>query len=108
VTLSLLALMAPTDSPNAGLTMLLFQVGAIGLVFYFLILRPQQQARKKHEELLKNLKKGDDVVTAGGLVGRVKDLKEDRITVESGSSTVVIERSRIVKVGDTAAPGFTA
>jgi preprotein translocase subunit YajC len=108
VTLTLLALMAPTDSPNAGLTMLLFQVGAIGLVFYFLILRPQQQARKKHEELLKNLKKGDEVVTAGGIVGRVKDLKEDRVTVESGTSTLVVERSRIVKVGDMAAPGFAA
>lgn len=107
MTPTLLALMAPTDSPNAGLTMLLFQIGAIGLVFYFLILRPQQQARKKHEELLKALKKGDEVVTVGGIIGRVKDVKEDRVTVESGTATVVIERSRIVKVGDQAAPGVT-
>lgn len=105
MTLSLFALMAPADSPSAGLSMLLLQVGGIALVFYFLILRPQQQARKKHEELLKNLKKGDDVVTVGGIIGRVKDIKENRVTVESGTSTVVVERSRIVKVGDQAAPG---
>jgi preprotein translocase subunit YajC len=97
--------MAPTDSPNAGLTMLLLQIGAIAAVFYFFILRPQQQARRKHEELLKNLKKGDEVTTAGGLIGKVKDLKEDRVTVESGTASVVIDRSRIVKVGDQAAPG---
>lgn len=107
MTLSLLALMAPTDGPNSGLTMLLFQVGAIALVFFFLILRPQQQARKKHEELLKALKKGDDIVTVGGIIGRVKELKEERVTIESGSSTLVVDRARIVKVGDQSAPGAT-
>ena len=105
MTLSLLALMAPTDSPSSGLTMLLLQVGAIALVFFFLILRPQQQARKKHEALLKALKKGDDIVTVGGVIARVKEIKDDRITIESGGSTLVVERSRIVKVGDQSAPG---
>jgi len=103
VTHPMLALMAPTDSPNAGLTMLVLQIGAIAAVFYFFILRPQQQARKKHEELLKNLKKGDEVTTVGGLIGKVKDIKEDRVTVESGTASVIVERSRIVKVGDHAA-----
>jgi preprotein translocase subunit YajC len=99
----MLALMAPTDGPNAGLTMLVLQFGAIAAVFYFLILRPQQQARKKHEELLKNLKKGDEVTTAGGLIGKVKEIKEERVTVETGTASVIVERSRIVKVGDHAA-----
>lgn len=105
MTIPMLAFMAPADSPNAGLTMLLLQIGAIGAVFYFFILRPQGQARKKHEELLKSLKKGDEVTTVGGLIGRVKDLKEDRVTVESGTATVVVDRARIVRVGDQAAPG---
>jgi preprotein translocase subunit YajC len=105
VTLSLLALMATPDNPSAGLSLLLLQIGGIALVFYFLILRPQQQARKKHEALLKDLKKNDDVVTVGGIIGRVKDIKENRITIESGGSTLVVDRSRIVKVGDQAAPG---
>ena len=105
MTLSLLALMAPANDSSAGLTMLLLQIGAIGLIFYFLILRPQQQARKKHEELLKALKKGDEVTTVGGIIGKVKDVKEDRVTIESGTATVVVERTRIVKVGDQSAPG---
>ncbi len=105
MTLTLLALMAPVDSPSAGLSMLLLQVGGIALVFYFLILRPQQTARKKHDELLKALKKGDDIVTVGGIIGRVKEIKDDKVTIESGSSSLVIERGRIVKVGETAATG---
>ena len=102
--------------PGGGLTVLLLQMAAIGLVFYFLILRPSGQARKKHAELLSNLKKGDEVMTTGGLIGRVRDIKdidsdgvkETRVTVETGTATVVVERSRIVRIGGTAAPGTPA
>jgi preprotein translocase subunit YajC len=101
---------------GSGLTILVLQMAAIGLVFYFLILRPSGQARKKHAELLSQLKKGDEVMTSGGLIGRVKDIrdvesdgvKETRVTVESGTSTVVVERSRIVRVGGSTAPGTPA
>ena len=105
MTLSLLALMATPDGPGGGLTLLLFQIGAIGLVFYFLILRPQSQARRKHEDVLKSIKKGDEITTAGGIVGKVKEVKDDRVTIESGDSTLVVERGRIVRVGDSTAPG---
>jgi len=104
VTHPILAFMAPTDGPGSGFGLFGLQIAAIVAVFYFLILRPQQQARKKHAELLKNLKKGDEVTTVGGLIGKVKDIKEDRITVESGSASVVVDRARIIKVGDQAAP----
>jgi preprotein translocase subunit YajC len=98
---------------GGGLTILLLQMVAIGLVFYFLILRPSGQARKRHAQLLANLKKGDEVMTSGGLLGRVKEIKEVesdgakevRVTVESGTSTVVVERSRIVRVGNSPAQG---
>jgi preprotein translocase YajC subunit len=101
---------------GGGLTILVLQMAAIGLVFYFLILRPSGQARKKHAELLSHLKKGDEVMTSGGLIGRVKDIKEvdgegikeSRVTIESGTSTVVVERSRIVRVGGASAPGAPA
>ena len=101
---------APSGS-GGGLTVLLLQMAAIGLVFYFLILRPSSQARKKHAQLLSNLKKGDEVMTSGGLIGRVKDIKEvesdgakeSRVTIETGTSTVVVERSRIVRIGGAGA-----
>jgi len=102
---------------GSGLSVLVLQVVAIGLVFYFLVMRPSGQARKRHAELLTQLKKGDEVMTIGGIIGRVKDIKEVdtdgvkevRVTVESGTSTFVIERSRIVRVGSnpaiSASPG---
>ena len=105
--------MLQTQTGGSGLTVLVLQMAAIGLVFYFLILRPSSQARKKHAGLLANLKKGDEIMTSGGILGRVKDIrevdgeggKEVRVTVETGSSTVVVERSRIVRIGASTAPG---
>jgi preprotein translocase subunit YajC len=102
---------------GSGLSVLVLQVVAIGLVFYFLVMRPSGQARKRHAELLTQLKKGDEVMTSGGIIGRVKDIKEVdtdgvkevRVTLESGTSTFVIERSRIIRVGSnpaiSASPG---
>jgi preprotein translocase subunit YajC len=101
---------------GGGITVLVLQMAAIGLVFYFLILRPSGQARKKHAELLGGLKKGDEVMTSGGIIGRVRDIKEvetdgvkeTRVTVESGTASVIVERSRIVRVGGSSAPGAPA
>jgi preprotein translocase subunit YajC len=111
VTLSLLTLMAPTTpGASGGMTILVGQIALIVAIFYFFIIRPQGQARKRHAELLAGLKKGDDILTSGGIVGRVKDIKEVadkgevRVTIESGSSTLVVERSRIIRVGDSSAP----
>jgi preprotein translocase subunit YajC len=112
VTLSIMAVLAQGQSSTGGLSVLVLQMAAIGLVFYFLILRPSAKARKRHAELLGKLKKGDDVMTSGGLIGKVRDIKEVenegakevRVTVESGTATVVIERSRIVRVGSSVGP----
>ena len=99
---------------GSGFTVLLLQMAAIGLVFYFLILRPSSQARKRHAELLGNLKKNDEVMTSGGIIGKVRDIKEveveggakeTRVTIESGTATVVVERSRIVRIGNESAQG---
>lgn len=86
---------------------LLVQILAIGLVFYFLIIRPQGQARKKAAEILAALKKGDEITTSGGLVGKVRDLKDNLVTFECGSAQLVVERNRIVRVGDQATPGLS-
>ena len=108
---------APAESPRfLGVPFIMIQLIGFALVIYFLILRPSGQARKRHAELLSTLKKGDEVMTTGGIIGRVKDIKEVdtegarevRVTVESGTATVVVERSRIVRVGSSAASGAPA
>lgn len=102
--LFVLSLMAPTDGGPSGLVVLVVQLVALVGIFYFLLIRPQSQARKKHAEMLAALKKGDDVVTAGGIIGKVKDIKDTRITIESGTSQIVVERSRIIQIGNEVSP----
>jgi len=92
-------------SAGGGAGVIFVQFALIGLVFYLLLIRPQQQARKKHEQILAGLKKGDEITTSGGIIGRVKEVKDERITIESGSATLIVERSRIIRVGDSVAPG---
>jgi len=55
---------------------LLFTFASIGLVFYFLVFRPQQKQQQRHQQMLANLKIGDRVVTRGGIRGTVVALKE--------------------------------
>jgi preprotein translocase subunit YajC len=107
VTHHLLLALQQSTGTSGGLSFLMLQILAIGAIFYFLILRPQGKARKQHAELLAQLKKNDDVLTAGGIVGKVRDIKdvevngvtESRVTIETGDSTIVVERSRIVRIG---------
>ena len=109
--LSTVILQAAAPGGGLGALMLPLQVVGIGLVFYFLIIRPQSQARKKQAALLDALKKGDEVMTIGGIVGVVRDIKElkdrneTRVTIETGTSQVVVERSRIIRVGSESAQG---
>ena len=78
-------------------------------IFYFILIRPQSTQRKKHDEMVRNLKKGDEIVTTGGVVGEVLFIKEkggddksggmdDRVTIKSGETRVIIERGRIAKI----------
>jgi preprotein translocase subunit YajC len=72
-------------SPFGGDNMLvsLIPFALIFVIMYFLILRPQQKRVKEHQELVKNLRRGDTVVTSGGLVGKVtKVVDEEHIEVE--------------------------
>ena len=118
ISADLLALLQ--SSPGSSLTPLLFQFGLIFLIFYFLIIRPQQRQRKAHEEALRHLKRGDRVVTNGGLVGEVVHVREsskdgvpqpsmdDEITMKSGDSRLIVERGRIAKIVAPTGPAPTA
>ena len=106
---------APATGGGAALAPFLFQIGAIFAIFYFLMIRPQQKQRKAHEAAILAIKKGDQVVTAGGIVGEVVHIKEglkdgapvsglaDHITIKSGESKLIVTRSRIASVGGSEA-----
>jgi preprotein translocase subunit YajC len=75
------------------------------VIFYFLLFRPQQQRMKAHQEMVSNIRRGDTIVTQGGLIGRVTRVKDDgvEIEVEIADNT----RVRVVKstVADVRAKG---
>lgn len=71
----------------------LFPFIALFAIMYFLVLRPQQRRVKEHREMVTNVRRGDVVVTAGGLIGKVTKVDEAEITVEIADNV----RVRVVK-----------
>jgi len=103
----------PAEAPAATWVDTVMQFApmiAIFAIFYFVLIRPQQKQRKAHDQLVRALKKGDEIVTAGGVVGEVVHIAakegavsmDDRITIKSGESRLIIERGRIARVGGSA------
>ena len=70
---------APTGSSPFGMFV---PMAAIFLIFYLLLIRPQQKQRKEQEAMIKGIDKGDSVVTSGGLHGRVTGVTDDVLTIE--------------------------
>jgi preprotein translocase subunit YajC len=101
-----------------SLSPFLIQVVLILGIFYFFLIRPQAQQKKKHEEALRAIKRGDRIVTFGGIVGEVVHVREvvtgegatarpmeDEITIKSAESRLVVERGKIARiVGGSSAP----
>ena len=59
------------------------------IIFYFLIIRPQQKKFKDHAQLISNIKKGDDVITGGGIYAKVKKIDNDILHVEISSGVTI-------------------
>ena len=84
-----------TPTPDTGWsTYALF--GAMILVFYFFMIRPQNKKRKKLEEMRNNLKKGDNIQTIGGIHGKVAEVKDTTVTIQvEGGVKLKIEKSAV-------------
>lgn len=69
-------------------------LGLIFVVFYFLLIRPQKKKDKETQNMRNNIQVGDEIVTAGGIIGRVVSIKEDNVVIETGNdrSKVRIKR----------------
>jgi preprotein translocase subunit YajC len=65
-----------------GPMMTIFPFILIFIIMYFMVIRPQQKKSKEHQEMLNKLKKNDEVMTSGGIYGKVIDLKESVVTLE--------------------------
>lgn len=89
---------APEGAPGLGMMNIIFFAVLIG-VFYFMLIRPQQKRMKEHKAMLGQLSRGDEVVTNGGLAGRVDALGEHFITIEVGDQVKVrVQKQAISQV----------
>ena len=88
---SILILAQAAGGPG-GMMNIIFIVGLFAIM-YFVMIRPQQKQLKKHQELITSLKKGDEVVTQGGIIGRIQNVMEREVTLEVASGT----RLRVLK-----------
>lgn len=80
---------AEAQAQQPGLMDMMILPLAFLMIMYFLIIRPQQKKAKEHATLLEGLKPGDEVVTTGGIIGRVKSVADKFVTVEVSSNTFI-------------------
>ncbi len=80
---------------GAGWINIVFLVGFVA-IFYFLLIRPQNKRRKEHQTLVTGLSKGDEIVTAGGIVGLINKVEDDFVKVQVGDNVEMrIQKSAI-------------
>ena len=90
---------AGAPNPTLGMLLQFLQFVPIFLIIYFLLIRPQQQRQKHTEAMLKNLKKGDKVVTTGGIIGTVIGLEDTKAVLRIAEDTKVeFTKASIVQV----------
>jgi len=94
---SLLALQEGTPR-NPTIILVIYVVAFIGIM-WFVIIAPQRRIQRKHQEMIGAVKKGDEVMTEGGILGTVVHLGDDRLTLKTGENTrVTVARAKIARV----------
>ena len=81
---------AAETSGGMGLTTIIMLVAMLG-VFYFMMIRPESKRKKEAEQMRSSMKVGDEIVTIGGICGRVVHIKEDKFVIETSADQVRIE-----------------
>jgi preprotein translocase subunit YajC len=82
---------------TSTITTNLMPIAIFILIFYWFLIRPQQKEQKKHEEMIKNLKVGDKVITAGGIIAIVKKSNEKETTLEIADDIKIKVLSETIK-----------
>ncbi len=92
--------MGPSPKPGEQQNPLSFVVpmGLMFVIFYFVLIRPQQKKAKQQSELLKTVKSGDKIVTTSGIIATVVTVKEDSVSVRSADSKFEITKGAIAEI----------
>ena len=100
---------APTTGTQPDLLQTLLPFLFMGVIFYFLLIRPQQKRQKQHQQLMANLKTGDRVVTSSGIHGLIANVKETTFLLKVADNVKIeIDKSAVAGVEKTSEPKPTA
>ncbi|WP_077927446.1 preprotein translocase subunit YajC [Wohlfahrtiimonas populi] len=84
---------------QGGMTSTLIMLAVMGLFFYFMIIRPNKKRQTEHQNLMNELKKGTEVVTSAGIIGKVADVADGYISVEIANNVVIkLQRQAIISM----------
>ena len=89
---------APAAGGTESTLITLLPLVLMFVVLYFIMIRPQMKRQKEHKAMIEALAKGDEIVTAGGLLGKVSKLGETYISIEAGGNELLVQRSAVVQV----------
>jgi preprotein translocase subunit YajC len=96
---------APGAAPQQDLIGTLLPFLFMGVIFYFLLIRPQQKRQKQHQQLMANLKTGDRVVTSSGIHGLISNVKETTFLLKVADNVKIeIDKSAVAGVEKTSEP----
>jgi len=77
------------QDPRAGMIQMIGMFAVLGLMFYFMLIRPQQKQRKQQDQLMKNLKTGDKILMSNGIIGMIANVKEKTVMVKIADNVKV-------------------
>ncbi len=91
---------ASPSVPGGGLGMTIFYIVIMVAVFYFLLIRPQKKQEKAKRRMLDDMRVGDDVITIGGVMGKIVSVKDESVMIETGADRTKLrfEKSAIKEV----------
>lgn len=99
---------APPAAPQGGggFSVVAMQILLFIAIFYFILIRPQRRERQRHQEMLKKLDKGDQVMTNGGILGQIVHATDHELTVRTAESTrLVVDRGHVARKIEEPAEG---
>jgi len=88
-----------------SMTIMIIYIVSFGLIAWLLLIRPQRKMQQQHQAMIASMKRGDEVMTEGGLIGTIVHLADDRVTIKTGENTrVVVARMKIARVFNPTEP----
>jgi preprotein translocase subunit YajC len=91
-------------NPTGQMLQMLGTFAVLGIMFYFVLIRPQQKKARQHSDLLKTLKPGDRILTTGGILGTVVSVKDKSVSIRSADTKLEVVKHAVTEITERGGP----